>query len=101
MKVVLDTNVLISGLINPEGTPAQAVNLLLNSRITILYDNRILEEFREVLKRKKFGFTERLISPLLDYIRNEMEYVAAEPFSGHQFIELYLAEGDQERSEAK
>ena len=30
MKVVLDTNVLISGLINPEGTPAQVVNLFLN-----------------------------------------------------------------------
>jgi putative PIN family toxin of toxin-antitoxin system len=87
MKVVLDTNVLVSGLINPDGTPAQVLNLVLNVRITILYDNRILREYREVLKRKKFGFDERLIFPYLDYIKNEGEYVVAEPISGYRFID--------------
>jgi len=87
MKVVLDTNVLISGLINPEGTPAQILNLLLNGRIVVLYDNRILREYREVLKRKRFGFDERLTSPLLDYFMNEGEYVAAEPISGYRFVD--------------
>ena len=79
MKVVLDTNVLISGLINIEGTPAQIVNLLINGRITLLYDSRILKEYEEVLGRKKFGFEKSVVAPLLDYIRNEGEYIAAEP----------------------
>lgn len=79
MKVVLDTNVLVSGLINIEGLPAQVVNLLVNGRLILLYDNRILQEYEEVLSREKFGFSKSTIAPLLDYIRNEGEYVAAEP----------------------
>ena len=79
MKVVLDTNVIVSGLINVEGAPAQIVNLLLNGRITALYDSRILREYVNVLYRKKFGFKKNAIEPILDYIRNEGEYVTAEP----------------------
>ena len=86
MKVVLDTNVIISGLINLEGTPAQIVNLLINGRITLLYDSRILKEYVEVLNRKKFGFKKSTINPLLDYIKNEGEYVAAEP-TGKKFVD--------------
>jgi len=81
MKVVLDTNVIISGLINVSGTPAQILNLLINGKITLLYDSRILKEYGEVLNRKKFGFKSSIVSPLLDYIRNEGEYVAADPVS--------------------
>jgi uncharacterized protein len=79
MKVVLDTNVLVSGLINHVGTPAQIVNLLLNGRIALLYDTRVLSEYQEVLHRKKFGFRSTDIGPLLDYIKSEGEFVAAEP----------------------
>ena len=81
MKVVLDTNVIVSGLINVEGAPAQIVNLLLNGRITLLYDSRILREYIEVLNRKKFGFNRSALDPILDYIKNEGEYVTAEPTS--------------------
>jgi putative PIN family toxin of toxin-antitoxin system len=79
MKVVLDTNVLVSGLINVEGVPAQIVNLLVNGRLTVLYDSRMLQEYEEVLVRKKFGFKKSVISPIMDYIKNEGEYVTAEP----------------------
>ena len=85
MRVVLDTNVLISGLINPEGAPAQVVSLLLNGRITALFDDRMLREYREVLHRQKFGFTATVVAPLLEYIRSEGEYVAAEPISEKRF----------------
>lgn len=78
MKVVIDTNVLVSGLINVDGTPAQVINLLLNGRLILLYDGRILREYEEVLRRRKFGFGQSVL-PLLDYIRNEGEFVAANP----------------------
>ena len=81
MRVVLDTNVIISGMINTDGTPAQIINLLMNGRITILYDSRILKEYEEVLSRKKFGFNKNVLAPILDHIRNEGEYVTAEPMS--------------------
>jgi uncharacterized protein len=79
MKVVLDTNVLVSGLINVGGVPAQIINLLVNGRLTVLYDSRIFKEYEEVLTRKKFGFKKNMISPIMDYIKNEGEYVTAEP----------------------
>jgi len=79
MKIVLDTNVLVSGLINIAGIPAQIVNLLLNGQLTILYDSRIFKEYEEVLVRKKFGFKKSIINTIMDYIKNEGEYIAAEP----------------------
>ncbi len=86
MKVVLDTNVIISGLINVDGKPAQIINLLINGRITLLYDGRILQEYTEVLNRKKFGFKKSIVDPLLDFIKNEGEYVAAEP-TAREFVD--------------
>ncbi len=79
MTVVLDTNILVSALINPEGVPATILSLLLNGKLTILYDNRILKEYAEVLSRRKFPFKESLIFQLLDYIRQEGEFITAEP----------------------
>ena len=81
MKVVLDTNVIISGMINGEGTPAQIINLLINGRITLLYDDRILKEYEEVLNRKKFNFKRSALNPILDYIKKDGEYVTAEPIN--------------------
>ncbi len=86
MKVVLDTNVLVSGLINPEAMPAQIINLILNGKVTALYDTRILKEYNEVLHRKKFHFKRSWITPLLDYIRKEGEFITAEPLQ-HTFID--------------
>jgi putative PIN family toxin of toxin-antitoxin system len=79
MKVVLDTNVLISGLINPIGPPAQILNLMLNKKLLLLYDNRILKEYIEVLNRKKFNFKKEWINPIIDFIKMECELVPSEP----------------------
>ena len=79
MKVVLDTNVLVSALINPMGVPATILSLLLNGKLAVLYDSRILQEYRQVLSRQKFHFELSLILHLLDYIRHEGEFIAIEP----------------------
>lgn len=57
MDIILDTNILVSAMINPKGLPAKILNLVLNGRLTILYDNLIIGEYREVLRRKKFNFS--------------------------------------------
>ena len=79
MKVVVDTNVLVSGLINPSGNPAQIVGLVLSGRLAVLYDNRIVAEYREVLNRAKFGFSQEAVGALLDFVAAEGEYVVAQP----------------------
>jgi putative PIN family toxin of toxin-antitoxin system len=70
VNVVIDTNVLVSGLINPYGTSALIVGLMLEERITPCYDARILIEYADVLGRKKFEFDKKEITGLLDFVRD-------------------------------
>ncbi len=84
MIIVLDTNVLVSALLKPESYPAHVFNAALNEKVTLLFDNRILEEYRRVLMRPRFGFTMEMVEPLLDYIESEGEFVAAD-YSGIRF----------------
>ena len=67
MKIVLDTNVLVSSLLNPDGSPAKILNLILSEKIILLYDNRILNEYYDVLKREK---STRQTNPIFTNQRN-------------------------------
>ena len=78
MKVVVDTNVIVSALINSNGTPAKILPLILNGKVTLLYDNRIIFEYAEVLSRKEFGFNAEIINDLMDFLKHEGEFVNAE-----------------------
>lgn len=51
MRVVLDTNVLVSGLISPHDPPAQNIVHWLEGVFTLLYSPAILEEPEDVLNR--------------------------------------------------
>ena len=54
MKIVLDTNVLISGLINPLGHPGRIVDLMRTGDLQAVIDDRILNEYVDVLRRDYF-----------------------------------------------
>ena len=54
MTIVLDTNVLVSGIINPHGPPGRIVDLLRAGELRLAVDDRILEYLR--------GNSERLIA---------------------------------------
>lgn len=56
MRVVVDTNILVSGVLNPHGPPGRIVNAILVETFTVLYDDRILSEYRAVLAQPAFGF---------------------------------------------
>jgi putative PIN family toxin of toxin-antitoxin system len=79
MKVVLDTNVLVSGLLTPHGPAGRIIDLLLNGDLTPCFDDRIIAEYREVLARSKFGFDLEPIDAVLDYIEDEGSRVIAVP----------------------
>jgi putative PIN family toxin of toxin-antitoxin system len=76
---VLDTNVLVSGALTPEGKPATLLRLILSQKLTLCYDQRILTEYREVLSRPKFGFDKSLIADLLTGLTSEGLAVLAVP----------------------
>jgi putative PIN family toxin of toxin-antitoxin system len=79
LRVVLDTNVLISGLLNPGGNPGRVLDLFLAGEITLLVDDRILAEYRAVLPRRKLGFAASDILDVLDQIEAESVRVMASP----------------------
>lgn len=81
MRIVLDTNVLVSALLNPRGAPASVLNTILLGDTKLLYDNRILFEYNDVLHRNQFKFPANEIAPLLEYFEAAGEFVAAEPTS--------------------
>jgi putative PIN family toxin of toxin-antitoxin system len=59
MRVVIDTNVLVSALIKPGSVPDRAVAALWEQNATVLFDARVADEYRSVLARPKFRAIER------------------------------------------
>lgn len=79
MRLVLDTNVLVSALLSPYRPPARVLDQLLQGSARLCYDARILGEYREVLARPKFGFENEAIVALVDYLEASGDLVAAQP----------------------
>jgi putative PIN family toxin of toxin-antitoxin system len=65
VKVVLDTNVIVSGLIQPLGNPARILTLALAGAVQVCHDKRILAEYAEVLARPRFKFDQKLVREAL------------------------------------
>jgi putative PIN family toxin of toxin-antitoxin system len=78
MRTVIDTNVIVSALMNANGTPAKILSLILNGNTKILFDNRIIFEYIEVLSRKEFNFNPEIVNDLIDYLKHEGEFINAD-----------------------
>ena len=76
MRVVIDTNVLVSGIINPHGAPGRVLDAVLARAVLVLHDDRILDEYRQVLRRPLFGFAQSNIDSLLDFIEMSGEHIS-------------------------
>lgn len=81
MKIVLDTNVLVSGLLTPFGSCGEIVRMVVSADITICYDARILTEYREVLARPRFRFNPDHAAAILEQIEYRGLPVASHPLS--------------------
>lgn len=79
MTIVLDTNVLVSGLLSPFGPPGEIVRLVAAGHLTLCLDVRILTEYRDVLLRPVFGLDARRVDILLEQVEREGLHVTAPP----------------------
>lgn len=79
MRVVVDTNVLVSGLITSQGSSASIVNLILEGQLQPLTNLAIELEYREVLTRGKFHLDPQLVEFVLAHIHSVGERVNAQP----------------------
>jgi putative PIN family toxin of toxin-antitoxin system len=78
---VIDTNVLVSAFWSADSVPTGVMALVINGSVIPCYDYRILEEYREVLSREKFGFDAFEVDAILSFIESEGLSVVAEPMT--------------------
>ena len=100
MKIVLDTNVLVSGSLSPTGPPGAILRSVLAGSITVCFDERILAEYRDVLTRGKFRFDREHVDRILAIIELNGTPVLAESLrlelpdpDDVMFIEVSVAGG--------
>jgi putative PIN family toxin of toxin-antitoxin system len=100
MRVVLDTNVLVSGLLSPFGVCGEIVRMLTSGAFVLCVDARVLLEYDEVLRRPKFQIDPSRAGILMEYIENSSEVYATVPLDrplpdegDSPFLEVALAAG--------
>lgn len=103
MRIVVDTNVVVSALLSPGGTPAKLLDYVVPTvalatvarpLAIACYDERILAEYREVLLRPKFA--ERIAASAVSAVVSAFEVFGvrmAAPVSPAAFV--LLDPGDQ------
>lgn len=86
MRVVLDTSVIVSGLISPLGSPAQVIALWLEGKFTLLYTKEMMAELEDVLNR---AWLKEQLSATPDQIPNFLESIRGlgEPVLGYANVE--------------
>ncbi len=70
MKIVLDTNVVVSAFLNLYGKPAKILRLILQGDIELIVDERILNEYENVLLRPVFGLPQKEVLNVIDVLRS-------------------------------
>lgn len=103
MLVVLDTNVVVSGLMSATGKPARIIDLVLENRLQIAYDNRVMGEYEDVLSRPELRIHPARARAVIAYMELTGRLVDAAALSpiGFQspddlpFAEVFMTAGAQ------
>jgi uncharacterized protein len=97
---VLDTNVVISGILSAHGPPGRLLDLVVADRLALAFDDRILHEYRSVLARPRLGIEPGVAAAVLTAIERTGRPVAAPPIalelpdpSDLPFVEVAVAAG--------
>jgi putative PIN family toxin of toxin-antitoxin system len=77
IKAVIDTNVLVSAFWTPnrQSPTVRIADAITKDLFTPLYSSQMIAEYREVLSRSKFGFSEEEVHNLVDHIVTHGELV--------------------------
>lgn len=85
---VIDTNVIVSAMLKNDSMPALVLKEVLVGNIQLLLNEDILNEYLEVLSRKKFHFPVDAVISLIDELKKCAIYIDAKP------VEEYFADPD-------
>ncbi len=71
LNVVVDTNVIISAALSPEGNAAKILDLIAdNEEIQLFYSTEILLEYKQILSRKRLNIDLKKQAAYLEVIKN-------------------------------
>ena len=97
----IDTNVVVSGLLNPHGPSARVLDAVLDGRLKLVYDARILAEYRDVLHRPRLKLAPDKITAFLNGLQGQTKVtpsplaVAGPDADDIVFVEAALATTDK------
>lgn len=72
---VIDTNVLVSAMLKRDSVPGNIMELVFTGCIVPVVNEEIVTEYREVLKRPKFHFTDGVICDVVENIERRAVYI--------------------------
>ena len=75
IRIVLDTNVVVSAYLNDAGFERYVVDLVLAGRLEFAVSEEILEEYGAVLRRPKFGLDPKMLARSLRLLRSRARVV--------------------------
>ena len=75
IRVVLDTNIILSSLLQPLGPPAKVLYLARRGFLELCVSGPVYAEYEEVLQRPRFRRIETAIDPTLQFIRENSLWV--------------------------
>lgn len=81
MRLVVDTNVIVSGLLNAGGPPGRVVDGVLLGDLVVVGDDRILAEYADVLSRPHFRFDASRRDRVVHFLGAGSERVVAAPLA--------------------
>lgn len=70
IRAVLDTNVLVAGILSEHGPPGWIVDLVAAHELAVVHDSRIMAEYREVLARPELRLNPVRVARLLSVVQN-------------------------------
>jgi uncharacterized protein len=79
MLIVLDTNVLVSALLKPNSHPGAVLTSVLEGRVKLAVDQRIFDEYIEVLHRPRLNLQEEKADAILAFIAQSALWVQTPP----------------------
>ncbi len=86
---VIDTNVVVSSLLKHDSIPGEILDLVISKKIVPLLNKEIIDEYEDVLKRNKFGFSNAEVDNLIANIKANSIFLERE-----QTLEDFVDEDD-------
>jgi len=71
----------VSGLLSPFGPPARVLDQVVSMNVQVAFDDRIIDEYSEVLRRPAFGFVLTDVNALIDHIMLVGHHTSAAPLN--------------------